>query len=144
MLAYTSKSFQRCLQMHSCCTGMLQALHTAASGEVALTPGAPSLSTLLQHHPHRLLCRCQRHQHRSWMIAILENARSHSATVSVHILKATQTSLHHLIVKTSPVHTISLIPTPPKSCQTTSYSNISTYTTYQKEALCFPFPISRL
>lgn len=43
MLAYTSKSFQWHLQLHSCFTGMLQALHTAASGEVALTPGAPSL-----------------------------------------------------------------------------------------------------
>ncbi len=40
-LAYTSKSFQWHLQLHSCFTGMLQALHTAAGGKAALTPGAP-------------------------------------------------------------------------------------------------------
>lgn len=42
MLAYTSKSFQWHLQLHSCFTGTLQALHTAASGKVAPTPGVPS------------------------------------------------------------------------------------------------------
>lgn len=41
-LAYTSKSFRWHLQLHSCFTGTLQALHTAASGKVNLIPGAPS------------------------------------------------------------------------------------------------------
>lgn len=41
-LAYTGKSFQWHLQLHSGFTGRLQALHTAASGRVALTPGVPS------------------------------------------------------------------------------------------------------
>lgn len=41
-LAYTSKSFQRHLQLHSCFTGTLQALRTAASSKENLIPGAPS------------------------------------------------------------------------------------------------------
>lgn len=35
MLAYTSKSFQRHLQLHSCFTGTLQALRTAASSNAS-------------------------------------------------------------------------------------------------------------
>lgn len=41
-LAYTSKSFQRHLQLHSCFTGTLQALRTAASSKENLIPGVPS------------------------------------------------------------------------------------------------------
>lgn len=41
-LAYTSKSFQWHLQLHSCFTGTLQALRTAASSKENLIPGAPS------------------------------------------------------------------------------------------------------
>lgn len=39
--AYTSKSFQWYLQLHSGFTGTLQALDTAAPGKGALTPGVP-------------------------------------------------------------------------------------------------------
>lgn len=41
-LAYTSKSFQWHLQLHSCFTGTLQALRTAASSKENLIPGVPS------------------------------------------------------------------------------------------------------
>lgn len=40
-LAYTSKSFQWHLQLHSCFAGTLQALRTAASSKENLIPGVP-------------------------------------------------------------------------------------------------------
>lgn len=128
-LAYTSKSFQWHLQLHSCFTGTLLALHTAASGKVAPAPGAPSPRRTISTPTSRLPPPVPATQ--TLVLADNRTANHTPQATAVYVWKKGRRSL--LTSSNKPCHCISLVlsirpksailTTPPKSCQTTTHSN---------------------